>query len=233
MHNRHSDYYSSKVLKRAALHKDITRYTHGACHTLAYALWLANDRRGKLLACMVSTYEPNGVISCISYGHMIYEDANGTAWDYEGAQADTRYEEARAQEHEMEMQALEWEHNNYQSEQDEDEFDEAFEPDTIQLNWIEVHPTNLFAFLTQWNATHPIEQREIEDLTQDSIIEKGLINKNKVPPSQIDIFGQEFSATDHSKAPYTEEWYSKMKADGWSFAEKAQDMTGCRTSEPS
>ena len=193
----HSDFYTKRVLRRAVEHTKASLFLRGASHTLAYALWLANERRGKLLACMESLSRPGEEPAAVSYGHMAYSDANGQLWDAVGPQARTRYEQARKRAHSRQKR----------------ERNPKGEHLKISFDWVEVHPSNLFAFLDEWKATHPVDQSQVEALTQDVLRDSGEVAREHIP-GQIDIFGDTHFERDLCKAPYTEVWYRRMHRAG-------------------
>lgn len=197
----HSQHPTKCVLNQAHTQFDPTHFMHGACHTLAYSMWLANERRGQLVACMNSIVNAEtGKAESISYGHMVYEDPNGTIWDIDGPDADVRYEENRSLEHDYEVAAEE------ALLDDEDEF----VPTTIVFDWIEIHPNNLFAFLRDWGATHPIQREEVFSLTQVFGDMPALLAAN-----QIDLLPTPETHIDITLPPFCSAWYAAADRAGF------------------
>lgn len=68
-------------------------FVDGDCHTLAVALYEANNEQGKLVGCMRNTLNEDGSVYSVSYSHMVYECQQGRLWDIGGDNADVRWEE--------------------------------------------------------------------------------------------------------------------------------------------
>lgn len=196
MGQKYSQRYTKEVIRRALVANDESHYMTGSCHTLAYAMWLANERQGKLVACMNCLTEPgNETPYSISYGHMVYEDLNGDLWDISGKRADARYEEERLQAHESDN--CSWERYNGE------EPDEQYSEHELEFKWLEIHPNNLFAFLKDWNATRAIESKELLELLGGEPPEE---------PShdQTDMFANKEAHVDTEQSPLSNLWYRNL-----------------------
>lgn len=179
------------VLARAATQYDEDEFLNGSCHSLAYAMWLQNERRGSLLACMRVDYDPQDEVKepfSVSYAHMCYQDPNGTIWDIGGKEADMRYEDERYEEFEHE---------------DQEEF--------TKFEWIEIHPNNLFTFLQDWGATRKIEPGMIKKLCSEDT--QSADERPKF--TQNELFEAPENHFDLDKAPFDNHFYRSLSAMGF------------------
>lgn len=186
----YSEEKTKKIIENAyAIYDEpLDTFLCGSCHALAYAMWLNNERRGKILACMrvESDLDQGGAQPyCVSYAHMCYEDLNGSIWDIEGKNADVRYEEEQFR----------------SISKDDDDSETTFE-------WIEIHPNNLFTFLKDWGATKKIQTDMIDRLC-DSTHER--------PPSekQNELFEAPETHFDLDQAPFDNSWYRSLSKLGF------------------
>lgn len=70
----------------------IIRFKEGECHNLAAALYLADNKKGNLIACMRKEVDEFGETITTCYSHMAYVDQNDRVWDIDGETADIRWE---------------------------------------------------------------------------------------------------------------------------------------------
>lgn len=206
---------TSEVLKQAnqlegSANSNVS-FTSGDCHTLAYALWLANNMQGKFLACMLITSSEGKFIE-VSYGHMVYEDIDGQTWDIDGENALERYSDMKIESHEQECERMDM----FSDECDDDGCDddgcndEEFEHDALDPTWVEVAPENLGAFLADWGATRPISPQLVEHLLESSSMPKNVILTalTAVDPSRP-------LPRNFGRAPYTDKDFREIASEGF------------------
>jgi hypothetical protein len=70
------------------------KFTSGACHSVAVALYQAAGYTGKLQACLRESFDEDGTLFSTGYSHMVYEAPTGTMWDIGGSNADVRWEDS-------------------------------------------------------------------------------------------------------------------------------------------
>lgn len=68
-------------------------FVGGDCHSLAIALYLADERRGSLLACIKEGFDGDAAPYIRQFSHMVYATPSGACLDIGGVEADVRWEE--------------------------------------------------------------------------------------------------------------------------------------------
>jgi hypothetical protein len=172
--------------------------------TLAYALWLANNRVGTLLAGMEMVGHTREKQPKARFVQMVYRDPAGLTWDRQGARAAARWEKS-VQPAPAPAPTLSKRRKPLQ--QALLPFDDAAAAPAV-IQWQEIHPSNLRWFAARWDRDG---MRTADAMSMMEVLmrfEGGTAQKNN--PRQLGLDYPDEGAPEPERAPLNSQWYLQL-----------------------